>query len=155
MHRTRFDDWPCSIARTVDLLGDYWTTMVVRASFMGARRFEQYQRQLDVSRKVLSERLTHLVENGVLEKRPYQERPLRHEYRLTSKGAALYDVIAAMMRWGDDWLAGPEGPPIVLVDRETGAEIRPVVVDERSGERLDPRRVRAQPGPGFPPTDQP
>src|SRR4026207_2440382 len=104
MRRTRFDDWDCPIARTVDLLGDWWTPMVIRATFLGARRFDQFQEGLGIPRNVRAERLKNLVEEGVLEKRPYQEHPPRFEYRLTEKGMALYPVIITMMKWGDDWL---------------------------------------------------
>lgn len=144
MRRTRFDDWDCSIARTVDLLGDWWTPMVVRAAFLGARRFDDFRTGLGIPRNVLAERLRTLVEDGVLDRIPYQDRPPRHEYRLTDKGLALFPVVVTMMRWGDEWLDwGGHGPPVKLVDRETGEEVDPVLVDARTGERLDPRRVRA------------
>ena len=155
MRRTRFDDWDCSIARTVDLLGDWWTPMVIRATFLGARRFEQFQESLGIPRNVLAERLKTLVEEGVLEKRPYQEHPPRFEYRLTEKGMALYPVIITMMKWGDDWLDWPEDtPPVELRDRETGELVEPLLVDARTGLALDPRKVRARrrrgEDPGWP-----
>jgi len=150
MRRTRFDDWPCSVARTVDLMGDWWTPLVMREIFYGIHRFDDLQAGLGIGRNVLTERLKRLVEEGVLKKVPYSERPTRHEYRLTPKGRALFPVIAAMMRWGDDWLAGPEGPPVELVDRRTGEPIRPLVIDEITGEPIDLRHVAARRGPGFP-----
>ena len=143
MRRTRFDDWDCSIARTVDLLGDWWTPMVVRASFLGARRFDDFLDQLGIPRNVLTERLKTLVEQGVLAKHLYSERPPRYEYRLTDKGVALFPVIVAMLRWGDEWLDwGADGPPVQLVDRESGEALDPVLVDRRTGEPIDPRRTR-------------
>ena len=151
MRRTRFDDWDCSIARTVDLLGDWWTPLVIRQSFLGARRFDDFQSSLGIPRNVLAERLRTLVEHGVLERRQYSERPPRSEYRLTDKGIGLFGVIVAMMKWGDEWLDWPDGPPIQLVDRETGERIEPVLVDRRTGEEIDPRRTRpvnARPGRG-------
>jgi DNA-binding HxlR family transcriptional regulator len=154
MRRTRFDDWDCSVARTVDLLGDWWTPMVVRAAFLGARRFEQFQESLGIPRNVLAERLRTLVEEGILEKRAYHDRPVRYEYRLTEKGVALYPVIIAMMRWGDEWLDWPDGPPLELLDRETGEPVEPVLVDGRTGAPLDPRKVRVRQrrgeDPGWP-----
>ena len=84
---------------------------------------------------MLSKRLARLVEEGMLEKRQYEERPPRYEYRLTDKGRAFWDVLAAMWRWGMDWQWTDDDPPLVLLDRETGAEVRPVVVDERTGDR--------------------
>jgi DNA-binding HxlR family transcriptional regulator len=143
MRRTRFDDWDCSIARTVDILGDWWTPMVLRAAMMGARRFEQFQEGLGIPRNVLTERLGRLVDEGILERRPYQERPVRHEYRLTEKGVALYPVIVTMLEWGNQWLDWDTDPPVDLVDRDTGDVLEPVLVDRRTGRELDPRRTRA------------
>jgi DNA-binding HxlR family transcriptional regulator len=143
VRRTRFDDWPCPIARTTDLIGDWWTPLVLRDAFAGCRRFEQFQESLGIPRAVLSARLDRLVTDGLMEKRRYEERPPRYEYRLTAKGLAFWDVLAAMWRWGEDWLwADGDEPPLVLADRETGAEVRPVLVDELTGERLDVRQVR-------------
>jgi len=143
VRRTRFDQWDCSIARTVDMLGDWWTPMIVRSSFLGARRFDDFLVALGIPRNVLTERLRTLVEQGVLEKRPYSERPPRYEYRLTEKGVALYPVIITMMRWGDEWLDWDECPPVRLVDKDTGEDIEPVLVDRRTGKPIDPRRTRA------------
>jgi DNA-binding HxlR family transcriptional regulator len=154
MRRTRFDDWDCGIARTVDLLGDWWTPMVVRASFLGARRFEQFTDQLGIPRNILTERLNRLVEAGVMHKVPYQERPLRHEYRLTEQGVDLYSVLVTMQQWGNRWFEWPDDqPPALLVDRETGEPIEAVLVDAATGERLDPRRTtvkRMRDGTGRP-----
>lgn len=138
------------MARAVDLLGDWWTPLVLRESFYGVRRFDDFQERLGIGRNVLTARLKRLVEEGLLTKVPYQERPVRHEYRLTEKGREFFGVIAATMRWGDDWLAGEEGPPIVLRDRRTGERVNPIVVDETTGEPIDPRHLYAEPGPGFP-----
>jgi DNA-binding HxlR family transcriptional regulator len=145
VRRTRFDRAPCPIARTTDLVGDWWTPVLLRNACLGVRRFEDFQRTLGVPRAILAKRLERLVAEGLLVKHPYQERPVRHEYRLTEKGRAFFDVLAAMWRWGEDWL-WPEGePPVELVDRETGRRIRPVVVDEETGERIELRRLRAVP----------
>jgi DNA-binding HxlR family transcriptional regulator len=143
VRRTRFDDWDCSIARTVDMLGDWWTPLVVRQAFLGARRFDEFQEALGIPRNVLTERLRTLVDLGVLTKQQYSERPPRYDYRLTEKGIDLYGVIVSMMTWGDRWLDWPDGPPIRLVDRDTGEPVEPVLVDRRTGEPIDPRRTRA------------
>lgn len=145
MRRTRFDDWDCSIARTVDMLGDWWTPLVVRQAFLGARRFDEFHTALGIPRNVLTERLRTLEDRGVLERRQYHDRPPRFEYRLTDKGIGLYPVLVAMMGWGDRWLDWPDGPPVRLVDRETGEPIEPVLVDRRTGEELDPRRTAVVP----------
>ena len=142
MRRTRFHRWPCPIARATDLIGDWWTPLVLREAFLGRRRFEEFQRALGVPRAVLAKRLVRLVDDGLMTKRPYAERPVRHEYRLTDKGRAFWDVLAAMWRWGSDWLWDDKGAPVMLIDHETGHEVRPVVVDEHTGKRLDVRRLR-------------
>ncbi|MCG5220225.1 winged helix-turn-helix transcriptional regulator [Streptosporangium sp. KLBMP 9127] len=150
MRRTRFDAWPCSIARTVDLVGDWWTPLVMREAFYGARRFEEFQQRLGVSRNVLAQRLERLVEEDMLKRLPYQDRPVRHEYRLTEKGRDFFTVLAAMIRWGDRWLAEPGGPPVELRDRETGLPVELEVIDGRTGRPVDVRRIICAPGPGFP-----
>ena len=142
MRRTRFHRWPCPIARATDLIGDWWTPLVLRDAFLGRRRFEDFQRALGVPRAVLAKRLERLVDEGLMTKVPYAEAPTRYEYRLTDKGRAFWDVLAAMWRWGSDWLWDEKGPPVVLVDHETGSEVRPLVVDEHTGRRLDVRRLR-------------
>ena len=152
MRRTKFDEWPCSIARTTDLFGDWWTPLVLREAFNGVRRFDDFATELGIGRNVLTTRLNRLVAEGILRTEPYQERPVRNEYRLTDKGRALHDILLAMVRWGDDWLAGDAGPPIELIDRRTGKLVRPVVVDEATGKPIDPRNITTRPGPGFPKT---
>lgn len=152
MQRTRFHRWPCPIARAADVFGDPWTPIVMREAFFGCRRFEQFQQRLGVSRATLGQRLGRLVDEGMLEKVPYQEKPVRHEYRLTDKGRAFFDVLAAMWRFGDDWLFRRDSGPVRMIDRDSGTEIRPVVVDETSGRRIDLRRVAVElrddaPGP--------
>jgi DNA-binding HxlR family transcriptional regulator len=143
VRRTRFDDWPCPIARTTDLIGDWWTPLIMREAFSGVRRFEEFRDHLDVPRAVLSARLTRLCDEGLLERVAYEEHPPRYEYRLTDNGRELWGVLAAMWRWGSDWL-WPDGeqPPVVLKDRETGEVVRPVVVDDCTGRPIDVRAVR-------------
>ena len=141
MRRTRFDDWACPIARTTDLVGDWWTPLVMRQAFLGCRRFDEFQQTLGVSRAVLSQRLTRLVDEGLLERRPYQDRPARHDYRLTEKGVAFWDVLAAMWRWGEDWTPAVSDADPVLIDRRTGERVRPSVVDEATGEAIDVRHL--------------
>jgi len=143
MRRTRFDDSPCPIARTTDLIGDWWTPIVMREAFLGKRRFEEFQQALSLSRGVLAQRLSRLVDEGLLEKRLYEERPPRHEYILTEKGRAFYPVLAAMWRWGADWLweEGSE-TPYALYDKQSGRPVHPLVVDEHTGRPIEVRQVR-------------
>jgi DNA-binding HxlR family transcriptional regulator len=141
MRRTRFDDSPCPIARTTDLIGDWWTPIVMRESFRGARRFGDFVEALDIPKAVLTARLNRLVDEGMLDRVEYQQHPIRHEYRLTDKGRDFWNVLAAMWRWGSDWLWDSEEPPLALQDRESGDIIQPVVVDEATGEPLDVRTL--------------
>jgi DNA-binding HxlR family transcriptional regulator len=112
------------------------------------RRFSDLARNLRVSRNILSERLRKLVEHGILERRRYQERPERFEYRLTAQGKDLYGHIVALMRWGDRHLAGPEGPPLILEHRSCGHDAAPSVVCSHRGQELRPEDVTPEPGPG-------
>ena len=150
MRRTRFDRWPCSIARTVDLIGDWWTPLILRDAYYGATRFDDFQSGLGVGRNVLSDRLRRLVDEGLFERIPYQEKPPRFEYRLTPKGLSFLDVLLAMLSWGDDWMAGEEGPPIELYDQRTGQTIRPQVIDANTGDPIRYEHMGTRPGPGFP-----
>ena len=145
MRRTRFEDAPCPIARTTDLMGDWWTPMVMREAFFGRKRFDEFQEALSLSRGVLAQRLTRLVDEGLLRKRRYQDRPPRDEYVLTEKGMDFYPVLAAMWRFGEDHL-WPEGEanPLELVHRESGDTIRPLVVDEHTGAAIDVRKLRVR-----------
>jgi DNA-binding HxlR family transcriptional regulator len=113
MQRTQFGDMACSIARTLDVIGEPWSPLILRDVYVGIARFEQLQADLGISRKVLTERLKWLVENDVLERRAYSDRPLRHEYALTAKGLELCDLLLVMVRWGDRWTAGADGPPVL------------------------------------------
>ena len=150
MKRTPFTRWPCSIARTVDLLGDWWTPLVLREACYGTRRFENMQRNLQIGRNILTQRLRRLVAEGLLERVQYQERPVRYEYVLTDKGRDFFPVLATMGRWGDRWLAGTAGPPIVLSHRVCGKPTQAEVVCSECREPLKLDGVVASVGPGFP-----
>ncbi|MFJ1460677.1 winged helix-turn-helix transcriptional regulator [Nocardia sp. N2S4-5] len=150
MKRTTFANWPCSVARTVDLIGDWWTPLVLREAYYGTTRFDDFERVLGLSRNVLTQRLTRLVEEDMLERVRYQERPARYEYRLTDKGRDFFPVLLAVMRWGDRWVAPEAGPPVVLhhesCDHDTHAE----VVCAHCREPLRHGEVSSRLGPGFP-----
>jgi DNA-binding HxlR family transcriptional regulator len=138
------------VARSVDLLGDWWTPLVLRECYYGVRRFDAFQRSLGIGRNILTQRLNRLVDEGLLERRPYQDRPVRHEYLLTDKGRDFFPVIAAMVRWGDRWLAGDDGPPVVLHHTTCGHDMHAEVVCSRCGESIELRDVTADLGPGYP-----
>ena len=147
MQRTRFADMACSIARTMDVIGEPWSPLILRDVWVGIRRFDQIQADLGISRKVLTERLAHLVEEGVLEKLPYDARP-RHEYHLTDKGAELVDLLMVMARWGDTWLAGTAGPPVLYRHHSCGEIARVDLRCEGCGEPMHAGDVDVLPGPG-------
>ncbi|MCP3853812.1 MAG: helix-turn-helix transcriptional regulator [Actinomycetia bacterium] len=141
----------CSIARTLDIIGDRWTLLILRNVFRGVRRFTLIQEDLGVARNLLSDRLSRLVDAGVLEKVPYQDRPVRHEYRLTPKGVELSPALVALMKWGDDWY-NADGPPTVLVHAECGTPLEQVLSCPTCNETVSPYRISSRPGP---PEDQP
>ena len=140
MKRKPLGHMNCSIAQTLDVVGDPWTLLIVRDALFGTSRFEDFQRSLDIPRATLSARLDTLVEHGVMERRRYQTAPERHDYVLTDKGRDLRQVMVSLLRWGDDWSSLP-APPVTLVDAETGADIEPVYVDAVSGRPLSELRV--------------
>lgn len=150
MKRTRFARWPCSIARTVDLLGDWWTPLVLREAFYGTTRFDGFESMLHIGRNVLTQRLNRLVDEGVLKRVAYQERPMRYEYLLTEKGRELFPIIAAINRWGDRWLAPEAGPPVVLHHTGCDADTQALVVCEHCREPLTIDEISVHLGPGFP-----
>ncbi|MEM9291087.1 MAG: helix-turn-helix domain-containing protein [Acidobacteriota bacterium] len=149
MERKRFTAAPCSIARSLDILGDWWSPLILRECLYGTHRFDQMQRWLGIGRNILTRRLALLVEQGVLERRQYQDRPPRFEYHLTDKGYAAAKLLVAMMPFGEEWLF-EEDEPIRLYDRETDRRVRPVLVDAETGEPIDPRQLYPGPGPAFP-----
>jgi DNA-binding HxlR family transcriptional regulator len=136
-------DLRCSVARTLSVIGDRWTLLILRDCFLGLRRFDDFQRDLDLSPHLLSTRLAKLVEHGILERRPYQQRPRREEYRLTEKGRDLYPVMASLLRWGDRWMwRERETPSVELVHRGCGRHTTPTLTCSECGEPLDARGVQ-------------
>ena len=140
MKRKSFGHMNCSIAQTLDVVGDPWTLLIVRDALFGTTRFDDFQRSLGIPRATLAARLEALVEHEVMERRAYQTRPWRHDYVLTEKGHDLRRVMISLLQWGDEWSALPE-PPVTLVDADTGAVIKPVYVDSASGRPLSEMRV--------------
>lgn len=143
----------CSIQRTLDVIGDRWTLLILRDVFRGVRRFSRIQADLGIARNLLADRLNALVDSAVLEKVPYQDRPLRHEYRLTEKGRALSPALVALMRWGDEH-CGDGAVPTELVhdDCDTRLELQPWCTTCNAP--VDPTHIGSRPGAGRVP-DQP
>jgi DNA-binding HxlR family transcriptional regulator len=143
-----YDNQVCSVARALEAIGDRWTMLVIRDAFHGVRRFDDFQERLGVARNVLSDRLSRLVDEGILEKRLYQERPSRYEYRLTQKGVDLFPVLVSLMKWGDRHAPEPGGPPMVIVHRGCGGEVDERLLCDRCGEPITALTAEArQPAP--------
>ena len=138
----------CSIARGLAVAGEPWSPLVIRDVYVGITRFDDLQRDLGISKKVLAERLRHLVEQGMLERRPYSERPPRFEYVLTPMGQEFMDVLMALVAWGDRWTAGEAGPPVLYRHHACGqvAHVEPHC--SVCGEPMRSTDVDLEPGPG-------
>ena len=149
MQRTQFGDLTCSIARTLDLIGEPWSPLILRDVMVGIRRFDQIQADLGISRKVLTERLKWLVDCGVLERREYSARPPRYEYLLTSKGTDLCDLLMVMVRFGDRWLAGPAGPPVLYRHHTCGQITTAELHCTYCGTPMHADSIDVLPGPGL------
>jgi DNA-binding HxlR family transcriptional regulator len=132
---------PCSIARTLDIVGEKWALLAIREVFLGNRRFDEMVRHTGAPRDTLAARLRTLTGAGILERRPYSEHPARFEYYLTDAGRDLYPVIVTLMRWGDQYLAGDDGPPQVIL-HHCGHELTAQVICQACGEPLRPRDTR-------------
>jgi DNA-binding HxlR family transcriptional regulator len=137
-----------SVERTIAVVGDRWTFLILREAFFGVRRYGELARNLGLSRNILSERLRRLVRHGVLERRRYRRAPDRYEYVLTAAGKEFYPAIVALLCWGDAHLAGPQGPPLILRHRLCGRHAAPRLVCAHCGEQLLPEDVEPLPGPG-------
>jgi len=148
MQRTSFAGFHCSLARTLDIVGEWWTPLVIARIAVGLRRFDEIQRDLGVSRKVLSERLDMLVEHGVVDRVPYQEHPVRFNYVLTEKGADLVPALMALVAWGDRWTAEESGVPGRIHHPRCGHDTEPTVCCSHCGEPIGYRDVIMRAGPG-------
>jgi DNA-binding HxlR family transcriptional regulator len=142
------EEEPCSVARTVAVIGDRWSLLILRECFLRKRRFEAFQSSLGITRHLLAERLKKLVRLGVLRRIPYQESPKRYEYILTQKGLDLYPVMMSIVHWGDTHMVDARGRPLLHEHKNCGQMFDPVMVCSGCGEPLDPKQVHVHPGPG-------
>ena len=145
-------DYPgqiCSVAGALEVIGERWSLLIVRDVLNGNRRFGEIQQSLGIARNVLSARLQRLVDEGILERRAYQESPPRHEYFLTAKGLDLWPALIALQGWGDRHSSGPDGPPMTIVHKQCGGSVSDRGICESCGEILHARDARAVPGPGL------
>ncbi|TQV82692.1 helix-turn-helix transcriptional regulator [Exilibacterium tricleocarpae] len=149
MRWSEIDSQVCSVARALAVVGDRWTLLIIRDCFVGVRRFDGFQKSLGITRHRLSDRLRRLVDQGILDRVPYQEKPQRHEYRLSEMGRALYPVILGLAHWGDRWLDDGDGAPIQHIHKNCGQIMHSVMGCSECGEPLDPRAVTAVIGPGI------
>jgi DNA-binding HxlR family transcriptional regulator len=146
VERKSFAEMHCSVAQCLEVVGEWWSMLIVRDAFLGVTRFDQFQERLGISRNVLNQRLAHLVEAGVLVKVPYNDHPPRHDYRLTDKGRDLWPVLTTMRQWGDKY-AAPDGPPLQVIHKACDHVTEAVLTCSTCGEPMGARDVRAVPGP--------
>ena len=136
----------CSIARTLEIVGERWTLLIIRDALLGLRRFEEFQDSLGIARNVLTSRLATLVDDGLLDRVRYQERPARYEYRPTGKAKDLLTALIALMHWGDEHAAGPAGPPRIASHAGCGGNVRDQLMCTECGRVLEPDAVLVHPG---------
>jgi DNA-binding HxlR family transcriptional regulator len=148
MRWNKLEEEACSVARTVSVIGDRWTLLILRDCFLRdcflrVRRFEEFQARLGITRPLLASRLRKLVKDFVLAKVPYQQRPLRYEYRLTEKGLDLYPIVMSIVHWGDVHMAGRKGRPLLHQHVNCGKTFDPVMICSACGGRQSPAGPRA------------
>jgi DNA-binding HxlR family transcriptional regulator len=149
MRRASFEDMSCSIARSLEVIGEWWTLLILRDAFFGITRFEELQERLGIARNVLATRLDTLVEHGVLERRCYDEARRRYDYVLTDKGKALWPILVAIRQWGDEWVLGEGNEPVRMVHTTCGEHTNALLTCDQCGEQLQRRDVRIVAGPGL------
>ncbi len=138
----------CSVAQCLEIVGEWWSMLILRDAFLGVTRFDQFSERLGISRNILNQRLARLVEEGILVKVPYSDRPVRYDYRLTDKGRDLWPVITAMRQWGDRY-AAPDGPPIRVVHKACGKTSEAVLICSECREPVAARDFVVERGPGY------
>ncbi|MFP5255322.1 MAG: winged helix-turn-helix transcriptional regulator [Acidimicrobiia bacterium] len=149
MKKVSFADMQCSVAQSLEVIGEWWTLLILRDAFLGVTRFDDFASRLGIARNVLTNRLDTLVANDVLARVPYDEARGRYDYRLTPKGRALLPVLTAIRQWGDEWILGEGNEPIVVEHTTCGHISRGVLTCDHCHEELRARDLRARPGPGY------
>ena len=137
----------CSLAQCLEVVGEWWSLLIVRDAFSGVTRFDEFQERLGISRNILDQRLSRLVDTGVLAKIPYSEHPPRFDYRLTDMGRDLWPILTTMRQWGDKY-AAPDGPPMLVTHKGCGQVSEAIMMCSACGEPIGARDVRTAPGPG-------
>lgn len=148
MKSVTFSSQTCSVARALELVGEWWTLLIVREAFFGTRRFSDFERNLGIAKNVLTERLTKLVEGGLMERTAVAGRGNPHDYTLTAAGRDLLPIVIALMQWGDRWIYGADRAPVRVVNRATKKGIPRLLVRDAEGTPLSLDDLRVVPGPG-------
>lgn len=148
MARKRFADMNCGVAQSLEVLGDWWTLLIVRDAFFGSTRFSQFERSLGIAKNILTQRLQHLVDHEILVREEAGTTGKRSEYHLTEKGRDLLTVVTALREWSDRWVYGAGSEPIVVRDRRTGERVAPLRIRDADGKPLSGRDMLVEAGPG-------
>ncbi|MDA9451186.1 MULTISPECIES: winged helix-turn-helix transcriptional regulator [unclassified Bradyrhizobium] len=149
MRWDELEEQSCSLARTVGVIGDRWSLLILRECFLRVRRFDEFQAKLRITRHLLADRLKKLVRYGVLRKSPYQDSPKRYEYILTQKGLDLYPILMALVHWGDIHMVDERGRPLLHEHKNCGKIFDPVMICSECKEPIFAKEVRTLPGPGV------
>ena len=146
MARKSLEGYNCSLARTLDIIGDQWSLLILREAFLGVETFSGFYKGVGVARNILSDRLERMVANDILTKSPTTTK--RYRYILTKRGKELLPALVAMMQWGDKWIFGTKGEPVRVLDRKTRSPIQKMGIVSRGGQFLEPNDLLFEPGPG-------
>jgi DNA-binding HxlR family transcriptional regulator len=147
--KREYETQTCSVARSLEVVGERWSLLIMRSVFLGVHRFDDLREELGITRSVLTTRLERLVDEGVLKRVPYQQRPPRHEYRTTAKGRELFPVVLHLLRWGDAHYPEPDGAPRIVEHAGCGGRPDDHLLCDRCGEPLDLLNTASRPGPGL------
>jgi DNA-binding HxlR family transcriptional regulator len=147
VERKSFAGMHCSVAQCLEVVGEWWSMLILRDAFLGVTRFDDFQQRLGIARNILNQRLNRLVDEGVLDKVAYSHHPPRYDYRLTAKGRDLWPVLTALRQWGDIH-AAPDGPPLKVIHKKCGQVAQAIMTCSACGDPLTGRDVRAVRGPG-------
>jgi len=149
MRWNEIDTDVCSVARTLSVVGDRWTLLILRDCFLGIRRFDEFQKSIGLSRHRLTDRLNKLVEHELLEKKQYQDNPPRSEYLLTEKGKDIHPVLVTLTGWGNKWMDDGDGAPLLYHHKACDHETKPVLSCDHCGESIEASNMYVAPGPGI------
>ena len=148
MTRTSLKGKNCSVAQFAEVFGDKWVLLIMREAFVGVNTFSEFEKRVGAAKNVLTERLNHLVKEGILDRHQVRPGVERYKYELTAKGKALFPALTAMQQWSDKWVFGTQGEPWLMIDKQSGARVQAVEVIARDGRMLGSDDVEYSPGPG-------